>query len=135
MRLIWFAFIVSVVLYIYMGETMAADFSWLGFNNAEKIWGVWAMLDLFYFLWVWRKFYRPAVELIRKQPEDAHAVRRWMLGRIMLLASGEAEILLGVLFWMGDKTFTQSLPFFVIGSLMLLSLWPRQVWSSAESAP
>jgi hypothetical protein len=134
MRLMWFGFIVSVALYICIGETMMANFSWLAFNDAGKILGVLSILDFSYFLWVWRKFYRPAVESIRKQPEDVHVVRRWVISWIMLVASGEGEILLGFVFWMGGKTLTQSLPFFVVGSLLLLSLWPRPVWSPAKAA-
>lgn len=131
LRLTWFAFVVSVVLYVYIGETMAASFSWLGFNNARKILGVLSILDFFYFLWAWRKFFRPAVELIRKQPEDVRAVKRWIFGWTVLVTISESEILLGFTLWMGNKSLMESLPIFVLGSLMLLSLWPRQVWSDA----
>jgi hypothetical protein len=134
MRVMWFAFIMSVVLYIYMGLTLKPSFSWMSFKNAGTIFAVLSALYFFGFLWAWWKFYRPAVQLIRTNPTDVHAVGRLMVAWIMLLAGAEAEILFGFIFWMGNKTLVQSLPFFVLGSLMLLSLWPRQVWSPAEAA-
>jgi hypothetical protein len=134
MRVMWFGFILSVVLYIYIGLTMKPSFSWMGFRNAETIFGVLSTFYFLGFLWAWWKVYRPAMRLVRNQPEDVHAVRRLMVGWIMLLAGAEAEVLFGFIFWMGNKTFAQSLPFFVLGSVLLLSLWPRQFWSSADAA-
>ena len=134
MRVMWFAFIMSVVLYIYIGVTVKSSFSWLGFKNAGTIFVVLSAFEVFYFLLAWRKFYQPAMEFIRNQPEDVHAVGRLMVGWIILLAAAESEILFGFVFWMGNKTFKQSLLFFVLGVLMLLSLWPRQFWSASGIA-
>lgn len=134
MRLTWFAFIMSVVLYIYAGSIMKPSLSWLGFNHVGTILGLLSILDFFYFLLLWVKLYRPASEQARSQPDDARAIRRLQVGWTILVAMAESEVLFGLVFWMGSKTFTQSLPFFVLGVLMLLSLWPRQFWSSSAIA-
>jgi hypothetical protein len=77
MRVMWFGFILSVVLYIYIGLTMKPSFSWMGFRNAETIFGVLSTFYFLGFLWAWWKVYRPAMRLVRNQPEDVHAVRRF----------------------------------------------------------
>lgn len=54
MRFIWFAFIVSIALYVWIGETMPG-FSWLTFDNAGKAFFILAVLNLVSFSWAWRK--------------------------------------------------------------------------------
>ena len=133
LRRLWFSFVVSIALYLWIGEIVPGS-SWLAFDHAGKTFGILSVLDLLYFFWARRKFYRPAVELIRNQPEDIHGVRRWMVSWVMLLSAAEFEILFGLASRLGGKTLQQSLPFYVIGSLLILSLWPRQVWSSTKIA-
>jgi hypothetical protein len=133
MRLIWFAFIVSIALYVWIGETMPG-FSWLTFPNAGKTFVTLAVLNFLYFLWAWRKLYSRALEVIQIQPENIHAVRRWMNAWIILMCLAESETLFGLAFRMGGKTLQQSLPFYMVGSILTLWLWPRQVWSSTKTA-
>ena len=120
MRVMWFAFIVSVVLYIYVCM-MIKPSSPSGATMALFI--VPAALDLLLFFWIRIKRYAPALQ---SQPGDVRAVGKWRVYWVLLLALAEAEILFGVVSWMLNGIFKQSLPFFVLGSLLLLSLWPRQ---------
>jgi hypothetical protein len=132
MRGLWLAFLASVPLYLCVGE-ISKTIPWLNFPNAEATLATLAVLALFSFLWVLLKRYFPALQIVRSQPNDMHAVRRWQVFWVNLLAIANCQILFGFVFWMGGKTFTQSAPFFVVGSLLLLLLWPRQVWSSAAA--
>ena len=131
MRLMWFGFIVTIPLYIYMGETMTG-FSWLNFSYAGKTFAVLSILDLYCFMWAWRKRYSPALGAIQREPENIHAVRRWMSSWTILICMAESETLFGFAFRKGDKTLQQSLPFYIVGLLLTLWLWPRHAWSSTK---
>jgi hypothetical protein len=48
MHFIWFALLTSVLLYIYVGETLPG-FTWLNFQNAGKIFVTLAVLNLISF--------------------------------------------------------------------------------------
>jgi hypothetical protein len=131
MRLTWLSFIVSVALIVWAGETMPG-FSWLAFPNAGKIFVILAVFYILSFFLFWRNRYSPALGAIRSQPEDVHAVRRWMSSWTVLLCMANAETLFGFALRMGGKTLQQCLPFYVLGSFLILWLWPRQVWSSPK---
>lgn len=133
MRLLWLAFFVSIALYVWIGETMPG-FSWLSFENAGKILFMLAVLDLLSFSWARRKLYSPALEVLQSQPENIRAVKRWMSTWTILLCNAQAVAVFGLAFRMGDKTLRQSLAFYVVGFLLTLWLWPRQVWSSTRTA-
>jgi Na+/melibiose symporter-like transporter len=133
MRSMWFAFVVSIPLYIYAG-CIVGRVSWLGFRSAGMIFIVLAALNLLAFSWALRKRYLPAKRTLKRQPENADAVKRWMSSWTIVLCNANSLIVLGFAFWMGGKTLRQSLPFFVFGSILILLLWPRQVWLSSTSA-
>lgn len=130
MRSMWFALLVSIPIYIYAGG-IVGRVSWLRFRSAGMIFIVLAALNLLAFSWALRKRYLPAKRSVERQPENADAVRRWMSSWTIVLCNANALIVFGFAFWMGGKTLGQSLPFFVLGSLLILSLWPRQVWVSS----
>ncbi|MHB8412484.1 MAG: hypothetical protein ACYDDI_11145 [Candidatus Acidiferrales bacterium] len=129
MRLMWFAILMSILLYIYVGE-MSPGIKWLNFQNTGKIFVILAVLNLVSFLWFRKKRYRAARDLAKEQPENTHAVRSWMNSWIILLSIADSEAVFGVCFRMGNKTLQQTLPFYAIGLLLTLSLWPPQPWST-----
>lgn len=133
MRSMWFAFIVSIPLYIYAGDVIGR-ISWLRFRSAGGILIVLAALNLLSFSWALRKRYLPAKRTVERQPEDADAVKRWVSSWTIVLCNANSLIVLGFAFWMGGRTMVQSLPFFVFGSLLILLLWPRKVWHSSTRA-
>ena len=133
MRFIWFSFIVSIPLYIWMGENMPG-ISWLTFPNAGTIVIILVVLNLLSFSWAWRKRYSPALEAVRNQPENIDVVRRWTNSWLIVLCNANAVTVFGLAFRMGGKTLLQSLAFYVTGALLVLWLWPRQVSSSTRMA-
>jgi len=133
MRLVWFGFIVAIALYLWMGETMPG-FSWLTFPNAGKTFVALAVFYLLSFAWARKKLYCPALALIQSQPDNTRAVRRWVLTWTILVSFAGAESILGWAFRMGGKTLKQSLPFYMVGSVLIVWLWPRPVWSAAKTA-
>ena len=134
MRIIWVCFIVTIALYIRTGETMPG-FSWLRFKNAKETFETLAVLDFLYFFWAWRRLYCPALEAVQSQPENIRAVTRWMGSWMIVLTIAETETLFGLASQLGGQTLQQSSPFYVVGSLLTLWLWPRQFWPSANAAP
>jgi hypothetical protein len=130
MSRMWVAFVISIPLYVWAGE-MKTGFTWLNFHNAGKTFVILAILSLIQFSWFRRKRYSSALALVRKQPENIDAVRRWMNSWIVLLCLAESVTVFGFFFRVGDKTLEQSLPFYAVGALLILWLWPRQVWPSA----
>jgi hypothetical protein len=126
MRLIWLAFLISILLYVYIGDTMAG-ISWLTFSNGGKSFILLSALGLLSFVLFRKKRYSAALEFAKQQPENIHAVRGWMNSWIVLLSIAESEALFGLCFRMGNKTLQQSLPFYAVGFLLTLSLWPRRI--------
>ena len=131
MRLVWFSVVASFALVVWAGETVPG-ISWLASPGAGKAIGLLAMFYILSFLFIWKKRYSPSLRAVRSHPEDMHAVRHWMSYQIMLLCIANSGALFGFAFRMGGKTLQQSLPFYAIGSVLILGLWPRQVWSSAK---
>jgi hypothetical protein len=131
MRVMWFAFIVSVVLYLYIGTTLSLKPT---STASMTLFAAPAALDFLSFLWFRFKRYVPALRELRSRLNDVGTIRRYMTYWIILVAMAEAEALFGLACWMVNGKFMPCLPFFVLGSLLLLWLWPRQVLSSAEAA-
>lgn len=134
MRLMWLGLMIANLLYVYMGET-GPVLSWLSFRNAGKTFVILAVLNFISFSWALWKRYLPAVGVLRGQPENMRAVKRWTGMWIILLANASSFTLFGLAFRMGGKTLRQSLAFYIVGVLLTLWLWPRPVWSSTGTAP
>jgi hypothetical protein len=132
MRLMWFTFLVSVPLYVFMGET--TRFSWLNFPNAGKVFILLGALTLLSFTWALRKRYSPALGAVLTEPDNIVVVRRWMNFWTMVLCNANALVVIGLAFRMGGKTLRQTLPFYVVGSILILSLWPRKPRASTKIA-
>jgi hypothetical protein len=131
MRVIWLSFIVAISLYAWTGE-MTAGISWLMFSHSEIIFVTLAGLNLLSFFWAWGKVYRPALRALRNQPENIQLVRRWMTGWMILVCNATALPVWGLALRVGGKTVGESFSFYGIGLLLILWLWPRQVWSSTN---
>jgi hypothetical protein len=129
MRYIWGAEIIAIALYVLIGEISTV--SWLGFPNAGKIFILLGIADCFYFFWWVRKRYSSASDVVRRQPEDIRSVRRWTNSWVTLICLAQSEALWGLAFRLGHKTLEETLPFYVLASLLTLWLWPRTVWASA----
>jgi hypothetical protein len=126
----WFTFVATIPLYVFMGET--TRFSWLSSPVAGKILVSYAALDVLCFSWALRKRYIPALESLRSQTENTRDVVRWKGGWLIAFCSAINLILVGLALRLGGRTLQQSLPFCLVGILLTLWLWPRQVGSSSS---
>jgi len=131
MRLTWLSFVASFALIVWTGET-THGFSWLAAPSAGKTIVILAVSYILSFLFIWRKRYSAALMAVRSQPDDMRAVRRWTAYWSILLCAAMSGAIFGCAVRMGGKTLQQSLPFYMTGALLILWLWPRQVWSRPE---
>ena len=133
-RLISFSFIVSIPLYIWIGETIQGP-AWLAFPIAETALVILGVLNLLSLSWVWKKRYSPALEAMRDHSEDINVVRRWTNSWTIALCNLNALTVFGPAFRLGNRTLLQSLAFYVVGALSVLGLWPREVGSARNQPP
>lgn len=132
MRLMWFAFLMTIPLYIY--GVAIGGLSWLHIRNAGTIFGVLGVLDLFYFAWIRMTRYSRALEAAQEHAEDMRTVRRWTVFWTVLVAIAESEALFGVCLQAAKDALRPAVPFYAVAFVLLLSLWPRQIWSSGITA-
>jgi hypothetical protein len=133
MRIVWCAFLLAFPLYIYAGH-VSRSISWLSFPNAGKIFVILAVLNLCSFVSTWHKLYSPARRALQNQPGNIDAARRWNSSWVALICIVQCQPLFGLAFQTGGKTLQQSLPFYVVGALLTLWLWPRKVWVLDKAA-
>lgn len=124
MRSIWIAFVMSIVLYVYIGETMPG-FDWLHFKHAARVFVTLSILNFASFAWFRMKRHPAGVELAKARPHDVSAFRHWMTCWTVLMAMSESIAVFGLCFRMGGKTLQQTMPFYAVALLLVLSLWPR----------
>jgi len=128
MRFMWFAFLTSILLYIYIA-TITPPPVWLNFRNATKIFPILGVLDLVYFAWFRTRRFPGALELAQERPRDIHAIRRWVAAWITLVAIAETEALFGLCLQWGNKSPREAVPLYALGFFLIASLWPRHVHS------
>lgn len=125
MRLIWFAFLASIPLYVYVATV--TNFDWLNIRNAGTIFDILGILDVLYFGGIRISLYARAQKAAQGHSEDMRAVRRWMVFWIILVSIADAEALFGVCLQAAKNTLRPAVPFYAVAFVLLLSLWPRQI--------
>lgn len=128
-RVIWLSLLVSMLLYVYIGET-TPDLSWLHFLTSGKTLIALSILCLFNFLLFWHKRYSQALHAVQTEPENIRLIKRWMNYWVILVCLAESEALFGLALRLGGKRLQQALPLYLVALLLMLCLWPRKFWSS-----
>jgi uncharacterized sodium:solute symporter family permease YidK len=72
-------------------------------------------------------FVKPAERALQENPENAVALNRWRAGYIVSFALSEAVALYGVLLCFVGLRFSQVVPFFVAGFILMLFFGPRRL--------
>lgn len=127
MRLMWFAFLATIALYIYGGTI--TSFSFLNFRNEGIVFSVLGILDLLSFIRVRMHLYPRALKALQERPEDVRTVKRWNTLWTALLCIAETEAVFGVCVQMAHHKVQPALPFYGLAFLLILFLWPRQIRS------
>lgn len=72
-----------------------------------------------------RKFVQKAEALMQQSPDDGKASKRWRAGYVAIYAASLAVALYGLLLHFLGAPFTHVVPFFVVGTAMILWFRPR----------
>ena len=131
MRLMWFAFLMTIPRYIY--GVAIGGFAWLNVRRTAIFDGL-GILDLLSFAWIRIRRFAPALRTTQEHSEDISVVRHWLAVSTALLTIAEAEAVFGTLLQIGHNALKPAAPFYALASLLLLTLWPRRIWSSEATA-
>ena len=132
MRLIWFALLASIPLYVNAGILSSSYRS--NIRIPRHVFEVLAIVNVLYFVGIRISLYPRARKAVQEHPANLRAVGRWMVFWIILASSAEANALLAVCFQIENKALKLALPLYVLASLLLLTLWPRPIWSTGMRA-
>ena len=131
LRVLWFVWVVTIALYVWVGE-MVSGIPWLDFPNARTVFTLVGIASLVGFVWFRQRKYSESLEALRSQPDDIHAIRRWINSWLVLACVAEIEAVFGLVMRLGGHALQQSLPFYVVGLLLTLWMWPQLARSSPQ---
>jgi hypothetical protein len=77
-----------------------------------------------------RKYLGRSVTLLRSNPENIEAIKRWRTGHILSFTLSEAVALYGVNLRYLGSSFREVIPFYAAGFVLMLWSWPRTVEAS-----
>jgi hypothetical protein len=67
-----------------------------------------------------------AYQTLRVKPDDLKSLNQWRVGAVLSAALAEGVVLCGVALYLIGKPVRQAVPFFVVGSMVMLLWWPQQ---------
>lgn len=125
LRVIHAALLLSCLIYAYIGEVAGPEESKdmklflmaFGFLGATNL-GIAMLLR--------PRFVGAAEEILRRSPDDATALQRWMTGHFVLYAMCESVALFGLVLRILGATLVQVLPFYGAAVLLMLVWVPRR---------
>jgi cytochrome b561 len=122
------AMLVSIVLYVYVGETVAGKNLRTPAPNppfyfAITLVGI-AIVGMIFALR--RLFVLRAEQELAARPEDPAALMRWRSGYIITYAMSEAIALLGLVLRLIGSSLSQAAPFYFVAFILMLFFGPRR---------
>jgi len=123
LRLLQIAMLVSIVLYVLIGERLAQQRS----PNAALFYAMSlaSITTIGIILVVRRTLVLQSEETLRARPSDVLALSRWRSGYIVTYALAEAQALLGLVLRFFGFSLSQVAPFYVAGFILMLFFGPR----------
>jgi hypothetical protein len=119
------AMLVSIALYVFIGERMGKNLGAPSTNLYFAITLV-AITTVGMTFAVRRLFVLRAEATLAAQPEDAVALKRWWAGYIFTYALCEAVALFGFVLRILGFTLSQVVPFYLVGFVLMLLFGPRR---------
>jgi F0F1-type ATP synthase membrane subunit c/vacuolar-type H+-ATPase subunit K len=118
------AFLMSIALYAVMTKILPA--SVLPNVLVFRVLALLSVATVAVIFLLRRKLVKSAEEVLSAQPEDAAAVARWRSGYLITYAFSEAIALYGLVLHFMGFGFSQVLPFFIAGFVLILFYAPRR---------
>ncbi len=125
LRLVHAALLLACVLYAGIGE-FAGPKEPKDATLLLMVLGFLGVTDLGLAAFLRGRWVGAAEEALRRSPEDASALQRWMTGHFVVLALCEAVAIFGLVLRMLGGTLIQALPFYGASVLMILAWRPRR---------
>ncbi len=132
LRIVWAALLVSIILYIAIGERVArrSVIDPVVFRAIAVV----AVVTVAMIFIVRRVVVLRALAKLAGSPEDAPALLRWRGGYIATFALCEAVALYGFVLRMQGFTLSQVAPFYISGVVLMLYFGPRRPALNAAGA-
>jgi len=123
LRLIQIAMIVSIILYVFIGERVAPVHA----PNAALFYAMSlvSITTIGIILVVRRTLVLQSEETLRARPTDSLALNRWRSGFIVTYALAEAQAVLGLVLRLLGFSLSQVAPFYVAGFILIIFFSPR----------
>ena len=125
MRIIHFAFLFTVILYVWVPSMMvhkkSTEFSVLFL----AIFGMLSLTSAGAALFFQTKLVKPAAEQLRQNANDTQAAGRWRAGSIVCLVFSETIVLSGLVLRILGVRWTIAGIFYVVGGLLLILCTPK----------
>ena len=125
LRVIQMAFLVAVVIYIAIAEKVGPREP-KDVKQIQVLLMVMAASLVGGILFFRQRLIPPAEEVLRTQPEDANALRRWRTANLITLTLAEAVVLYGLALRFLGGTLLQAAPFYAAGVLLMVVFTPRR---------
>lgn len=119
------AMLVSIALYVFVGERIAKNPGALPANFYFALTLV-AITTMGMIFAVRRLFVLRAEVTLAAQPDDSAALKRWFAGHIFTYALCEAVALFGFVLRVLGFTLSQVAPFYLAGFVLMLLFGPRR---------
>ena len=131
MQFVRMALLVSIALYVFVGERMGKNLGAPPTNFYFAITLV-AITTMGMTFAVRRLFVLRAEVTLAAQPDDSAALKRWWAGYIFTYALCEAVALFGLVLRILGFTLSQVMPFYLVGFVLMLLFGPRRPSSEAS---
>ncbi len=133
LRMVWGALLVSILLYVLIGERAAHSRATLDPTMFRAI-ALVAILTVAILFMVRRVVVLRALRTLAGASNDSAALLRWRGGCIATFALCEAVALYGFVLRMQGFTLSQVAPFYISGMVLMVYFGPRRPASNAMAA-
>jgi len=117
--------LIALVIYFVLTMRLPATSHSTSLGIIEAVVGLLSLMCVNSVLFFNRKYVRKAGEVLRQQPNDPKASKRWRVGYIAIYAIGFAIALYGMILHFFGAPGGHVIPFFLVGGLIILCLRPR----------
>jgi 4-amino-4-deoxy-L-arabinose transferase-like glycosyltransferase len=125
LRVIQIAFLVSVAFYVAIPEKVGPH-EVRDVKQLQIVLGLLAGSLVVTILFFRQRLLGPAEDVLRTQPEEGVALRRWRTANLATLVCAEAVVLYGMVLRFLGGTLPQAAPFYAAGVLLMFIFTPRR---------
>ena len=128
------ALLVSVALYMFVGEQLASGK--VGAANAMlfEVMAIVAVANVVLIVVIRRSMVAPSIAALRNSTGDVAALNRWRVGYLVTYALCEAVALYGLILRIMGFSFRLVVPFYLASVILMIYFSPRSVEAESSTA-